>query len=149
MYVLYYASILRRWQLVWILVRTNHPFLGVGCHTPYCRVPWHCSGASRVLHSTGTAPQSHCSHMPRVVEPLHTLATHYERATSLCCAGAALQSACPHVLLAFNRPPAPRLAGARRRPCLVAPWKILVCLDGDHEGRVARGYLFTLMARNP
>jgi hypothetical protein len=33
MYVLYYASMLQYWHLIWILVRTNHPCLGVGCHT--------------------------------------------------------------------------------------------------------------------
>jgi hypothetical protein len=32
MYVVYYASMLRCWQLVWILVKTNHPFLRVGHH---------------------------------------------------------------------------------------------------------------------
>jgi hypothetical protein len=32
MYVMYYASMLRCWQLVRILVRTNHPFLRVGHH---------------------------------------------------------------------------------------------------------------------
>jgi hypothetical protein len=32
MYVLYYVSMLRCWHLVWILVRTDHPCLGVGCH---------------------------------------------------------------------------------------------------------------------
>jgi hypothetical protein len=32
MYVMYYASMLRYWQLVWILFRTNHPCLRVGCH---------------------------------------------------------------------------------------------------------------------
>jgi hypothetical protein len=32
MYVLYYASIFRCWHLVWILVRTNYTYLGVGCH---------------------------------------------------------------------------------------------------------------------
>jgi hypothetical protein len=32
MHVLYYASMLRCWHLIWILVRTNHPCLGVGCH---------------------------------------------------------------------------------------------------------------------
>jgi hypothetical protein len=32
MYVLYYASMLWCWQLVWILVSTNHPCLGVGSH---------------------------------------------------------------------------------------------------------------------
>jgi hypothetical protein len=28
----YYASMLRCWHLVWILVWTDHPCLGVGCH---------------------------------------------------------------------------------------------------------------------
>jgi hypothetical protein len=32
MYVLYYVSMLRCWYLIWILVRTDHPCLGVGCH---------------------------------------------------------------------------------------------------------------------
>jgi hypothetical protein len=35
MYVLYYVSMLRCWHLVWILVRTNHPYVGVGCHSWY------------------------------------------------------------------------------------------------------------------
>jgi hypothetical protein len=35
MYVLYYVSMLRCWHLVWILVRTDHPYLGVGCHSWY------------------------------------------------------------------------------------------------------------------
>jgi hypothetical protein len=34
MYVLYYASMLRCWHLVWILVRTDHLCLGVGRHNP-------------------------------------------------------------------------------------------------------------------
>jgi hypothetical protein len=29
----YYASMLQCWHLVWILVRIDHPCLGVGCHT--------------------------------------------------------------------------------------------------------------------
>jgi hypothetical protein len=29
----YYASMLRCWHLVWMLVRTDHPCLGVGCHS--------------------------------------------------------------------------------------------------------------------
>jgi hypothetical protein len=32
MYVLCYASMLQCWHLVWILVRIDHPCLGVGCH---------------------------------------------------------------------------------------------------------------------
>jgi hypothetical protein len=35
MYVLYYASMLWCWHLVWILVRTDHPCLGVGHHSSY------------------------------------------------------------------------------------------------------------------
>jgi hypothetical protein len=35
MYVIYYASMLRCWQLIRILVRTNHPCLRVGCHSWY------------------------------------------------------------------------------------------------------------------
>jgi hypothetical protein len=30
---MYYAAMLRCWHLVWILVRTDHPCLGVGCHS--------------------------------------------------------------------------------------------------------------------
>jgi hypothetical protein len=30
----YYASMLRCWHIVWILVRTDHPCLGVGRHRP-------------------------------------------------------------------------------------------------------------------
>jgi hypothetical protein len=32
MYVLYYSLILQCWHLVWILVSTDHPYLGVRCH---------------------------------------------------------------------------------------------------------------------
>jgi hypothetical protein len=35
MYVLYYALMLQCWHLVWILVRTNYPCLGVECHSWY------------------------------------------------------------------------------------------------------------------
>jgi hypothetical protein len=35
MYVMYYASMLRCWQLIWILVKTNHPCLRVGHHSWY------------------------------------------------------------------------------------------------------------------
>jgi hypothetical protein len=37
----YYASMLRCWHLIWILVRTDHPCLGVGCHnSPPFTVFW-------------------------------------------------------------------------------------------------------------
>jgi hypothetical protein len=29
----YYALIFQCWHLIWILIRTNHPCLGVGCHS--------------------------------------------------------------------------------------------------------------------
>jgi hypothetical protein len=32
MYVMYYVPMLQCWQLIRILVRTNHPCLRVGCH---------------------------------------------------------------------------------------------------------------------
>jgi hypothetical protein len=32
MYAMYYASMLRCWQPIRILIRTNHPYLRVGCH---------------------------------------------------------------------------------------------------------------------
>jgi hypothetical protein len=32
MYVMYYASMLWCWQLIWILVKINHPYLSVGHH---------------------------------------------------------------------------------------------------------------------
>jgi hypothetical protein len=35
MYVMYYASILWCWQLVMILIKTNHPCLRVGHHSFY------------------------------------------------------------------------------------------------------------------
>jgi hypothetical protein len=35
MYVMYYASMIRCWQLIRILVRTNHPGLRVGRHSWY------------------------------------------------------------------------------------------------------------------
>jgi hypothetical protein len=38
MYVLHYMTMLRCWQLVWILIRTNHPCLRVGCHK--CLIKW-------------------------------------------------------------------------------------------------------------
>jgi hypothetical protein len=33
MYVMYYASMLQYWELIWILVRANHHCLRVGRHS--------------------------------------------------------------------------------------------------------------------
>jgi hypothetical protein len=44
MYVLYYVLMLRCWQLIWILIMTNHLCLGVGCHS------WYQSRTSIMLH---------------------------------------------------------------------------------------------------
>jgi hypothetical protein len=46
------------------------------------------------------------------------------------CLVAVLQTPCPHVLLAYNVPPAACLACARYRPCHVASWKIRARPDG-------------------
>jgi hypothetical protein len=35
MYVMYYASMLWCWQPIWILIKTNRPFFGVGHHSWY------------------------------------------------------------------------------------------------------------------
>jgi hypothetical protein len=53
MYVLYYASMLWRWLLVSILVRTNLPCLGVGFHSFALRPSWH-----RVSYYTWRSPPS-------------------------------------------------------------------------------------------
>jgi hypothetical protein len=42
MYVMYYASMHWCWQLIKILVRTNHPCLRVGCHI-HKRIVANCS----------------------------------------------------------------------------------------------------------
>jgi hypothetical protein len=39
MYEMYYVSMLRYWQLVRILVRTNHPCLRVGRHRGFTQRP--------------------------------------------------------------------------------------------------------------
>jgi hypothetical protein len=41
---MYYASTLWCWHLVWILIRTDHPCLGVGCHS------WYQSHTSIIQH---------------------------------------------------------------------------------------------------
>jgi hypothetical protein len=35
MYVLYYPSMLQCWHLIWILVKSDHPYLEVECHNWY------------------------------------------------------------------------------------------------------------------
>jgi hypothetical protein len=44
MYVMYYALMLQCWQLVWILIKTNHTWLRVGCHS------WYQSRTSIIRH---------------------------------------------------------------------------------------------------
>jgi hypothetical protein len=103
-----------------------------------------CVARSRVVGSLDNV----AARLPRVVEPLRTVVTYCVWAASLCFAGVILQSACPHVLLVFNVSPAALLADAQCRPCHVALWKIRARPDGDHDGHVVRGYLFTLMAHS-
>jgi hypothetical protein len=41
MYILYYASMLQCWHLVWIMVMTDYPCLWVGCHSiELVLAPW-------------------------------------------------------------------------------------------------------------
>jgi hypothetical protein len=108
-------------------------------------MPLTCVARRRAVESLGIV----AARLPRVVEPLYTVATYCEWVAGLCCAGVILQSACPHVLLAFNTPPAASLAGAHHRPCHVVPWKICTCPNEDHDCHIARGYFFTLMAHSP
>jgi hypothetical protein len=51
----YYVSMLRCWHLVWILVRTNHPCLEVGCHSWYQSAQWRIRGLGGDL---GVRPMS-------------------------------------------------------------------------------------------
>jgi hypothetical protein len=77
----------------------------------------HSVARRRVVRSLNTV----AARLPKVVEPPRTMATHCEWAAGLRCTVAVLQPSCPRVSLAFNALPAARLAGARRRPCRVAP----------------------------
>jgi hypothetical protein len=63
MYVLYYASMLRCWQLVCILVRTNYTCLGVECHIPVCAPP-------SVLPPSTVTAKLHCQDLDVAVPPL-------------------------------------------------------------------------------
>jgi hypothetical protein len=47
MYVMYYASMLQCWQLIRILVKTNHPCSRVGCHK--IKLAKYENGTSRTL----------------------------------------------------------------------------------------------------
>jgi hypothetical protein len=74
----------------------------------------------------------------RVVGPPDTVAVHREWAAGRCytivacyewiadrrCLVAVVQTPCPHVLLAFNMPPAACLPCVQYRPCRVVSWKI-------------------------
>jgi hypothetical protein len=72
------------------------------------------------------------------------VANNCERAVAQSC-----NPACLHVLLVFNGSSTARLAGAQHRPYHVVLWKIRARPDGDHDGRIAKGYLFILIARGP
>jgi hypothetical protein len=68
MYVLYYASMLRCWHLVWILVMTNHRCLGVGCHID--RQPSCPREAIEWTFEAPTCSHSRPSHDQRVIRVL-------------------------------------------------------------------------------
>jgi hypothetical protein len=83
---MYYVSMFRCWHLVWILVRTYHPCLGVGCHNrlptttiqavcPYLALfgsapsyeHLHVFGCTCYPNTTATAPQKLSSRSTRCV----------------------------------------------------------------------------------
>ena len=61
MYVFYYASMLRCWHLIWILVRTDHPCLGVGCHIEHPGHTWKLRFISFGTVSPGFKAKTRCS----------------------------------------------------------------------------------------
>jgi hypothetical protein len=79
--------------------------------------------------------------MPRVVEPLCTVANHCERTAGLRCAGPVLQPACR---MPCRRAAPPLSRNALEDTCVRPP-----PLDRDHDDRVDKEYLFTLIARVP
>jgi hypothetical protein len=82
MYVMYYASMLRCWQLVRILVRTNHPYLRVGRHTyPHLREAI-IDPSSRGAHPIPQCRQDRCS-SPGVHEVGHHYSISLSSTTSL------------------------------------------------------------------
>jgi hypothetical protein len=85
-----------------------------------------CAARRRVVGSLGTIT----TRLPRVVEPPCIVAIHREWVVDLRCTITVLQPPCSHVLLAFNAPPATRLAGVWCWPCRVALWKIRLCSNG-------------------
>jgi hypothetical protein len=50
----YYASMLWCWYLVWILGRTDHPYLGVGCYNP--QAPEYQGDLGRPFPGSGAKP---------------------------------------------------------------------------------------------
>jgi hypothetical protein len=94
-----------------------------------------CAAQRRVVGSLDTI----VARLPRVVEPPRTVAIHCEWAAGLHYTVAVLQSPCSHVLLAFITLPAARLAGARRRPCRMALWKIRARPDGRSSWSCRQG----------
>jgi hypothetical protein len=57
MYVLYYVSMLWCWHLVWILVRSDHPCLGVRCHSTSLQHPAH--SYISISHVSLLSPSQH------------------------------------------------------------------------------------------
>jgi hypothetical protein len=70
----YYASMLRCWHLVWILIRTDHSYLGVGCHKTaaphHLPFPVFISRNRRHWSSTAVASLSFIARLPPPYEPI-------------------------------------------------------------------------------
>jgi hypothetical protein len=89
MYVMYYASMLLCWQLIRILVKTNHPRLRVGCHTslPVTQNPLrrghlcHCAGAHARMRGLEGHRATHA--LPRLAPCLGAHIHHRHRLLDL------------------------------------------------------------------
>jgi hypothetical protein len=106
MYVLYYASMLRCWHLVWILVRIDHPCLGVGCHAGLYSADTRCHSPGLYDQSprSGSRPPWHCQQdgtaAPQWCAECHATAGIGDEHSVLCtsnhCGGGADRGCLPH-----------------------------------------------------
>jgi hypothetical protein len=80
---LYYASMLRCWHLIWILVRTDHPCLGVGRHTGRGG----CSGSEARLRVTVRGVVTTTLMGTRVANPMPSVPLGHMRVSLWCSHG--------------------------------------------------------------
>jgi hypothetical protein len=68
----YYASMLQCWHLVWILVRTDHPYLGVGCHNQGLAMKNKClDDKNKITYVKGFLQSFYCSFVIMMILPFN------------------------------------------------------------------------------